>query len=176
MDGIPLYDYARKGIPLPRPIEPRGVTVHSLKLTKWLGSEHPFSWPENVFSAEEKKALERAFKGIAQATVVEDEPEGDGDATDIPSAFVLDMSVSGGTYVRSIVHDLGHALDSAGHVVTLTRIRQGRFVLEPIEDGDCVCIPWEVFEKALKGLDGGERDEDGWTEWERQVIQHLEIV
>lgn len=176
MDGMPLYDYARKGIPLPRPIEPRQVTVHSLILTRWLGGEHPFSWPEKKFSAEEKKALEKALKGIAQDAVVEDDPEEYGTADDKPLAFVLDMKVSGGTYVRSIVHDLSHSLGSAGHVVTLTRTRQGRFVLEPTEEGDHACIPWEVFEKSLKACGVEEKDEEGWAEWERQVMQHLEIV
>jgi tRNA pseudouridine55 synthase len=176
MDGIPLYDYARKGIPLPRPIEARGVTVHSLALTKWLGTEHSFSWPDKVFSSDEKKALETALKGIAGDATVKDEPEEDRTSDEKALAFVLDMSVSGGTYVRSIVHDLGHSLGSAGHVVTLTRSRQGSFVLEPVKDGDHPCIPWEIFEKALKDHDVVERDEEGWAEWERQVMQHLEIV
>jgi tRNA pseudouridine55 synthase len=176
MDGKPLYEYARKGIPLPRPIEPRGVTVHSLTLRKWLGVEHSFSWPEKEFSAEDKEALERALKGAAQDAVVQDEPEEGGTANEKPLAFVLDMSVSGGTYVRSIVHDLGHALGSAGHVVTLTRTRQGRFVLDPVKDEDHGCVSWEVFEKALESQGVEEKDEDGWTEWERQVMQHLEIV
>ena len=83
------------------------------------------------------------------------------------------MRVSGGTYVRSIVHDLAHALGSAGHVVTLTRSRQGRFAVEPTND-DQACVPWEVFEKALK--DEGEADADGHKEWEREVLARLEVV
>ena len=175
MDGKPLYEYAREGIPLPRPIKPREVTIHALALTKWLGGEHPFSWPEKTFSSEQKEALETVLKSIDEdASIKDDEPEESGRDNTKPSAFVLNMSVSGGTYVRSIVHDLAHAVGSAGHVVTLTRSRQGRFVLDPQEEGDRACIPWEVFEKALK--DVGDRDEEGWTAWERQVIQHLDIV
>jgi len=176
MDGMPLYEYARKGIPLPRPIEPREVTVHSLTLSRWLATDHSFSWPDEEFSSEEKKALETHLKGGDQFAVVKDEPEEENTANEKPLAFVLDMSVSSGTYVRSIIHDLGHSLGSAGHVVTLTRSRQGSFVLHPMEDGDLVCIAWEVFEKALENLGGEERDDEGWTEWERQVMQHLEIV
>ncbi|KAH9483913.1 tRNA pseudouridine synthase 4 [Psilocybe cubensis] len=173
MDGKPLYEYARKGLPLPRPIEERQVTVDSLVLVKWLGHDHSFSWPEKQLTADEKKALEVALRSIQDDSVLKDEPEivTDGQS---PSAFVLKMKVSGGTYVRSIVHDLAHAIDSAGHVVTLTRSRQGRFVLDPVEDGDRGCIPWEIFERAL--ADVGDVDEDGWTEWEREVIKHLEIV
>lgn len=44
------------------------------------------------------------------------------------------MTVSSGTYVRSIVHDIAIALGSSAFVVKLTRTRQGEFTLndEPI--------------------------------------------
>jgi tRNA pseudouridine55 synthase len=56
----------------------------------------------------------------------------------------------------------------------LTRSRQGRFVLHPTEEGELGCVPWEVFQKAF--VDSGEADHDGWTEWEREVIERLEVV
>jgi tRNA pseudouridine55 synthase len=173
MDGKPLYEYARKGIPLPRPIEPRPVTVHSLEIVEWLGQDHSFSWPEKQMSQDEREALETALKGVQEDPTIKDEPETPPDNLK-PTAFILKMKVSGGTYVRSIVHDLAHSVGSAGHVSTLKRSRQGRFVLNPEEEGDCQCIPWETFEKAL--TDVGEVDEEGWSEWERQVMQHLEVV
>jgi len=173
MDGKPLYEYARKGIPLPRPIDEREVNVQSLNIVQWLGSEHKFSWPEKQLSREEKESLEKALKGIEGNATIEDEPETTAEA-ETPTAFVLNMKVSGGTYVRSIVHDLSHTVGSAGHVVTLTRSRQGRFVREPVEESDRRCIPWEIFEKAMS--DVGDVDEEGWAEWEREVMQHLEIV
>ncbi|KAF9535271.1 pseudouridylate synthase 4 [Crepidotus variabilis] len=176
MDGKPLYEYARKGIPLPRPIEARDVTVHSLSVTEWLGSQHPYTWPDKELSSEEKQALEAALKGVEEGAKVADElePIPANFEDEKPSAFVMSMKVSGGTYVRCIVHDLSHAVGSAGHVVTLTRARQGRFVLASKEDEDRECIPWEVFERALS--DVGEQDDEGWTEWERQVMEHLEVV
>jgi len=178
MDGMPLYDYARKGIPLPRPIEKRPVTVHSLELVEWKGSDHPYRWPENVFSAEQKQALARSLSGVRPASddvVAESDSEAAAAPDDeVPTAFVLQMRVSGGTYVRSIVHDLAHALGSAGHVVTLTRSRQKDYVLEPKEEGDRRCVPWEVFEAAVE--DAGERDADGWTAWEREVLDKLDVV
>lgn len=45
-----------------------------------------------------------------------------------PSAFRLRMTVSSGTYVRSIVHDVGLACSSAAHVVELRRTKQGEWV------------------------------------------------
>jgi hypothetical protein len=53
----------------------------------------------------------------------EEEEEAAGDegmassSDDVLTVFVLQMRVSGSTYVRSIVHDLAHALGSAGHAV-----------------------------------------------------------
>lgn len=142
MDGKPLYEYARAGLPLPRPIERRRVTVHELELVDWIpGTDprHKWRFPEKKFTEEERQKLENALKGVEmkEGESLKDEPETpamdgleDEDRSSIPPAFVLRMRVSGGTYVRSITHDLGHALGSAAHVVTLSRSRQGRFCLE----------------------------------------------
>ncbi|KAJ7046867.1 pseudouridine synthase [Mycena alexandri] len=172
MDGRPLYEYARQGIPLPRPIAARATTVHSLEAIEWK-DKHDFRWPAQTFSAENKQAMEKALQGAGENPVLEDAAEepAEGEA---PTAFVLQMRVSSGTYVRSIAHDLAHELGSAGHVVTLCRSRQGKFALEQTEDGDVECVPWEVFEKA--GADVGEPDEDGWHAWEREVLARLEVV
>ncbi|KAJ7449891.1 pseudouridine synthase [Mycena latifolia] len=172
MDGRPLYEYARQGIPLPRPIEARKVTVHSLELIEWKDT-HAFRWPAQTFSEAEKKAMETALKGAGEAVVLDDAADVPAE-DEVPLAFILQMRVSSGTYVRSIVHDLAHELGSAGHVVTLCRTRQGRFALEASEDGDHECVPWDVFEKAA--VDVGEVDEDGWHAWEREVLARLEVV
>ena len=173
MDGMPLYDYARKGIPLPRPIEKRKVIVHSLELVEWKGSGHSFAWPEKKFSDEERSAMEKALHGVEKDSQVKDQPQ-PLEPGEMATAFVLEMKVSGGTYVRSIVHDLSHAVGSAGHVVTLTRIRQGRFTLESAEDGDKTCVPWEIFQRAL--ADAGDKDDDGLVEWEREVLERFDII
>jgi tRNA pseudouridine55 synthase len=173
MDGKPLYEYARKGIPLPRPIEKRKVTIHSLELISWKGADHSFRWPEKSLSVVERNAIEKALEGVEENPTIQDEPEHIA-PDQAPTAFVLSMKVSGGTYVRSIVHDLAHAVGSAAHVVTLTRSRQSRFTLEASEPEDKGCIPWEVFQNASKG--DGETDEDGWEDWERAVMANLEII
>jgi len=212
MDGMPLYEYARKGIPLPRPIEARAVTVHNLEMVEWLGTEHKFVFPQKEFSGEEKKKLAKAAaidlpdsNEVASSSDVGDASSFSLDAgtdDDDPAsqqtgaAFVLKMTVSGGTYVRSIVHDLAHSLGSAGHVVTLTRTRQGEYALEPdASAGDFECVSWDVFQRASSGMptasatepgttdtdqeiseEPGEVDEDGWKEWEREVIKRLQVV
>lgn len=172
MDGKPLYEYARSGIPLPRKIEKRPVTIHSLEIVEWKGSEHDFRYPEKKLSDDEKQALRKALQSVEEDPTVSDAPE---ESTDeVPTAFVLKMKVSGGTYVRSIVHDVGHAVGSAAHVVTLTRSRQGRFVLDPVEEGDMGCLPWEVVKTATESL--GEADEDGRVLWEREVLSRFEVI
>jgi len=174
MDGKPLHEYAREGISLPRPIEKRQVTVHALELVEWKGQNHDFSWPKESLSNDEKEAIKTTLKSVAREVSLEDDVELPS-AKENPTAFVLKMSVSGGTYVRCIIHDLAHHLDSAGHVVTLTRSRQGKFVMgEPFEEGDISCLPWDVFQRALDTSE--EPDEEGRTEWERSVLDRLEVI
>lgn len=174
MDGKPLYEYARNGIPLPRKIEKRPVTIHSLEIEKWLGSDHGFRYPEQVLSEEQKGALEKTLRSVQEDARVVDEPEKPTEDDGAPTAFVLKMKVSGGTYVRSIVHDLGHAVGSAAHVVTLTRSRQGRFALEPSEAGDMGCVSWDVFKAAAGAV--GPTDEDGRLAWEQEVLDKFEVI
>ena len=174
MDGKPLYEYARSGTPLPRKIEKRPVTIHSLEIEKWLGSDHNFRYPEQVLSGAQKRALETTLRSVQDDVRVVDEPEVTVEGGRAPTALVLRMKVSGGTYVRSVVHDLGHAVGSAAHVVTLTRSRQGRFTLEPTEEGDMECVPWDVFKAATENV--GLADEDGYTAWEREVLEKFEVI
>lgn len=173
MDGKPLYEYARSGIPLPRKIDKRPVTIHTLEIVEWKGSDHDFQYPEKKLTEDEKKALERALQNVEKNPTISDIPDVSQEDGKSPTAFVLKMKVSGGTYVRSLVHDLGHAVGSAAHVVTLTRSRQGRFSLEPSE-GDIGCVPWKVIHNASEA----ERDvsEDGYIRWEREVLDKFEVV
>jgi len=87
------------------------------------------------------------------------------------------MKVSGGTYVRSLAHDIGLAIGSAAHVVTLTRLRQGEFTLEPDGGADKECVPWEVFQEAARENEEPEekvqRDEMGYRKWESEVLKKL---
>ncbi|KAG8743883.1 hypothetical protein FRC10_011173 [Ceratobasidium sp. 414] len=222
MDGKPLYEYARENKPLPRPIEARKCTVHELVLESWIPAAtssadttgHRFHWPEKEIDDEQREArkqvAELVLKAEAEAHSTNEQPAvtntlqqtalppttTDDASLPGPPAFVLRMSVSSGTYVRSIVHDIGTALDSAAHVVTLTRTRQGKYGLagasrsDPVEpeaqasvsfeaerpelmDGDC--IKWEVFEQALERLEGGDgttaKPEGEWEDWEQAIIQ-----
>lgn len=54
-------------------------------------------------------------------------------------AVHITMTVSSGTYVRSLIHDLGLAVGSAAHMVALVRKRVGDFKLEE-------ALAWKTFE------------------------------
>lgn len=99
-------------------------------------------------------------------------------------AFTLQMTVSSGTYVRSIVHDIGQAVSSAATVVSLTRTRQGDFFLDEdtghSEAGNATkkfaCIDWSTFEKAIQSLKDGvaePRNERGLRPWEQELLNHI---
>ncbi|GAA5863319.1 hypothetical protein JCM1840_007484 [Sporobolomyces johnsonii] len=151
MDGKPLYDYARSGTPLPRPIPARKVTVSAIELVRFLpGDEHTYEFPKEELGEKERLEIERLEKMVKEGRVEvpsEDEvkkadeeqatagpaPETtsspEGTAAPRPPIFEIALTVSSGTYIRSIIHDLGIALGTTAHVVKLTRTRQGEFAL-----------------------------------------------
>lgn len=106
-----------------------------------------------------------------------------------PPVFELKMTVSSGTYVRSIVHDIALAVDSAAHVVELVRTRQGPFALDPSAastvDGEDTkeplhgVIPWSVIEEGIQELRNREKtdemptDKDAMLPWEELIVKAL---
>jgi tRNA pseudouridine55 synthase len=107
-----------------------------------------------------------------------------------PPAFVLEMTVSSGTYVRSIVHDLAIAAGSEAHVQTLTRTRQGEWSIDSspahaqsdakqIVPGNC--IEWKLFADAIADMQREKsdasyrspRDDDGLRAWERLLLNTI---
>lgn len=47
-----------------------------------------------------------------------------------PPALIVELTCSPGTYVRSLAHDLGQRLGTAGYLAALVRLSSGRFGLE----------------------------------------------
>jgi len=123
--------------------------------------------------------------GTRDAYLVSPESDSTEQGAESPPTFELEMAVSSGTYVRSVVHDLGLAVGSAAHVVSLTRVQQGRFVLDAIPNspsphptasgdmGGFPCVDWKILEKAVAKWEAAEEievDDDGWAEWELEVV------
>lgn len=91
---------------------------------------------------------------------------------------------------RSIVHDIGVALNSSAHVVTLERTRQGAFALESegVESSASrevpeilkPCLEWSTVQKAIDTKkaeaesEGGDKVEQGKSEWEQAILAILQ--
>ena len=157
MQGKPLYEYAREGKPLPAEIKARPATVSKFEILELKISD---DWQQPSEDAAEEivlsaEALEKLRPtAVTQGTDEEplpnrDDDEGprkrvkiDEDTTKEVDGGILSvrikMTVSSGTYVRSLIHDLGLALGSAAHMVALVRQRVGDYKLQD-------AITWESF-------------------------------
>jgi len=95
-----------------------------------------------IFSAirkDGKRLYERAREGMTendvlidarevevhQITYIEDTEEG------LPS-FGLDVQCGGGTYIRSLIRDIGYELDTVATMTSLVRTQQGPFTLDDV--------------------------------------------
>ena len=71
MDGKPLYEYARKGIPLPRPIAARPVNVLSLSLLSFTpGDEHTYEYPKESLDSDALVEFARIAEMVKDGGVV----------------------------------------------------------------------------------------------------------
>jgi tRNA pseudouridine55 synthase len=123
---------------------------------------HTYRWPSEHLKEDDRQvfrkltemvhqAQEAAHVPDAPAPKIErvDSPEQSPQTGLRPAAFSVRMTVSSGTYVRSIIHEIGLALGSAAHVVKLTRTRQGEFSLH----GDEEALDKAGLGAAADGLD-----------------------
>jgi tRNA pseudouridine55 synthase len=102
IQGKRLYDYARNGIALPEPIQPRQVYIESLELVNF-----------------------------------------DQDTC------VLRVVCGGGTYMRSLVHDMANSMGTYGHMTALERTRQGRFSVRDALVLNTACFNVEKVKSAI---------------------------
>jgi tRNA pseudouridine55 synthase len=218
MDGKPLYEYARESKPLPRPIPTRKCTV-AVDLIDFRPASvvegdagHTYRWPKQKLNSDDRGVFRRLTEMVHQAqekahvadapqtkieTEAEDLPEVSAKTGLRPATFTIRMTVSSGTYVRSIIHDIGLALGSAAHVVKLTRTRQGEFSLHGDEealgeasatktDGDVPAESVELDEEeaAMSCLPieptnlpaGPSTGSIPWTVWERAMKEREEMI
>jgi tRNA pseudouridine55 synthase len=106
IDGKRAYDLARAGETVV--LKSRSVTIHELTL------RHP-DGSQDLTSSLEKEKGDPTFRW------------NDGQAL---SEATLRAAVSKGTYIRSLARDLARALESAGHVTMLRRVKSGPFTLQ----------------------------------------------
>ena len=118
INGERAYDLARKGLEVK--LQPRAVTVTRLEAQLLLGSMREFA------RLEYRAALDGTGDWIAS-------PNGDQFTFPAPlgdfQTVMLNVSVSSGTYIRSLARDLGAALGVPAHLAGLVRTRVGKFGL-----------------------------------------------
>ena len=165
--------------PPPRPETEAGTSMPISEPGVGTDGGHLYRWPTKHLSADEKAVFDKLHQlvhdaseaehvaeplipDLKQEEVAEVLPDGTR-----PPTFEVRMTVTSGTYVRSIVNDIGLALGCGAHVVKLTRTRQGEFTLydevptsPAVQEGQgaeagssssatTACIPWEVWERAI---------------------------
>lgn len=130
MDGRPLYEYAREGIPLPRAIEPRECEVSHLD---FISSEGPSDLLQKTATEAERKFAEQVTSKTCTLSPITGHTSG--------KSVNLTFSVSSGTYIRTLIHDIGDSLGTKAYMTSLTRDSQGEWAL-----GKNV-LPLDLFDK-----------------------------
>lgn len=142
MNGKPLYEYAREGVPLPKHIEARKVNVDFFEIVDetldWDGTNQILL---EEADAEEKEFILKQGQELLNQVNTTDLPKlttklpeytstPNQDETKKYPTLTLRFSVSSGTYIRSLIHDLAKAVGSTAHMTKLERIQQGPFCLD----------------------------------------------
>lgn len=157
MNGKPLHEYARQGIPLPRAIEPRQVNIYDLTIfSDSLTRDHsyPLLRPTTEESKDTIKKLNANLlhdtlyyskeycekNGLASEVANIEDPiplteeekkriDGAGESYRAPLLH-FKAKVSSGTYIRSLISDIGKAMRSSSYMVKLIRLQQKEWSLE----------------------------------------------
>jgi tRNA pseudouridine55 synthase len=106
-NGKKLYKAARQGVSADDlDIEPRIVEIHRIELL----NKPPLS--------QQDAATTNDHGGNDDANILLDPPK-----------FDIEVECGGGTYIRSLVRDIGYALDTVATTTRLRRTKQGTFLL-----------------------------------------------
>lgn len=178
MNGKPLYEYAREGLPLPKAIEPRSVEVYELEVFEdTLSTDHAY---EMIKSAEvdgdkledklaknptlndSKLYISQEYSkknGISdEIEHLQPQPVSEEEKADDFKAPLLHFraKVSSGTYIRSLISDIGRALKSNAYMVKLERTQQAE---------------WELGKNVFTIEDFELKDEAVWGQVLSQVFE-----
>ncbi|GMG23896.1 unnamed protein product [Ambrosiozyma monospora] len=183
MDGKPLYEYARKGLPLPKQIKSREVKVYDFTLhDDCLSTEHDYKFlkpelDEDGSSLTDKlvnnptlndhtvpisnEYLEKAKSDPNLKTEIEpvrelvDSSKYESDEYRAPIAHFT-STVSSGTYIRSLISDYGRALGSSAYMVKLIRHKQAE---------------WDLAKNCFQIEDFESNDESVWGPVLKKVLE-----
>lgn len=173
VDGKPLYEYAREGIPVPRAILARDIHVYDFQIhddfeksSKYKPLQ-PLTMAKSVFNNPTLDDHEIFFSEEFQANpeyTEEDkntkiEPKLLDPSLPAPEALPavhLTAKVGSGTYIRSLISDLGRAVGSSAHMVELIRTKQS---------------DWELGKNVFSLSDFTDRDERIWGPVLKSVLE-----
>ncbi|KAG0678032.1 pseudouridine synthase pus4 [Kluyveromyces marxianus] len=158
LNGKPLYEYAREGIPLPKAIEPRQIQIHSLQLHEdCLSRDHEYPMLRVKEGSEEEEVLNKLNANLMEdklyfskeycesqgleseeaqvepwIPITQEEKQVLMEEKDKYRAPLLHFttSVSSGTYIRSLISDIGKAMRSSCYMVKLIRCQQQEWALD----------------------------------------------
>jgi tRNA pseudouridine55 synthase len=169
VNGQRAYDLARSGQDVI--LEPRAVTIHDLRCNLIFPSMHGFQREE--YRPMRLADFSRGFGWSVSPngfTFKFPEPLGE-----FPT-LMLNVSVSSGTYIRSLARDIGLKLGVPAHLAGLVRTRVGKFNLENavtleklrpelmIPDLDALDLPvLELNAKEAKDVRDGKRHASSLT-------------
>lgn len=179
MNGKPLYDYAREGIPLPMPIKVRQVKVFDVKVhdEDSLRTDHEFQTLKSELDEQgnpkehelsNNPTLNDSPLYFSEQYLSKAEAEGLPKEVGKPRSLAddslpeklplihLTADVSSGTYIRSLVSDYGRALESSAYMVELIRVRQSE---------------WQLGKNVFKISDFENRDERIWGPVLKKVLE-----
>ncbi|OBA23987.1 pseudouridine synthase, partial [Metschnikowia bicuspidata var. bicuspidata NRRL YB-4993] len=182
VNGKPLYEYAREGIPVPKAIEPRAVKVHLFVVHDDFGPHDKYGYlacpatadlmgkavfnnptlddHELCYSAEfmaraDVDDADKATNIRPQLVDPSHEPSGR------PPVFHATASVGSGTYIRSLVSDLGRAVGLLAFMAELVRCKQAN---------------WELGKNVFQLSDFTERDQRVWGPVLKRVLDKGDSV
>lgn len=149
VDGKPLYEYAREGIPVPKAIKPREVKVHLFVVHDDFGPHPKYgalsvnaegdSMGKAVFNNPTLNDHELCYSDeYMQDPSISDEDKvtkiypklvDPAQKIENPPVFHATASVGSGTYIRSLVSDLGRAVGLLAFMAELVRSKQADWEL-----------------------------------------------
>lgn len=175
VNGKPLYEYAREGLPLPTQIKVRDVRVNDIKVIDddLLSTDHEFKKLESEL---DENGVPKEH-GLMNNPTLNDSPlyyskehleTSENDLADVKPKLLADdehhpeklplihfiSDVSSGTYIRSLISDIGRALESSAYMVELIRVKQSE---------------WQLDKNVFK-MEDFEKSEDVWGPILKKVL------
>lgn len=203
MDGKRLYEYAREGLPLPRQIKSREVKIYDIDLKDdSLTNNHDYVFLKSEVDETGKTLAEQLANNptlndhaVPFAREWNAKNKNDNELP-LPMRIIkdsdvyenaeyrapllhFDSTVSSGTYIRSLLSDMGRAVGSSSYMVKLVRWKQAEwdlkknvFEMEDFTDyGEEIWAP--VLDKVLKSEKGSVNVRE---EMEKSIKAHPEAV